>query len=860
MENHLKLNQLSFFSNRERLVMFNAAMDFTVDSVVNFIENTLAQYSVQSIADEVHMSPSNVIATPCDNIIHIAGCGTANAKTATFSGSGSWSNAGCGPLTTGQEKIYSFTPNTTGSYSLVVTSANGYVDYFWSTSCSASGWTCISALASGGSYTIGNLTAGTTYYFLLDAEGTTSRTHSFYINCLNGNGSGCSGVLTQPSGCTDAEPFCTSDQYCFAASTALSAYGRIGCLVTTPGPAWYWMQIDQPGNLQIYIEQKDANGRGVDVDFIAWGPFNSLADACAQKQNISCSSNHNHTFPYPYGNIVDCCFCSLTYENLHINNAQTGQVYLLLLTNYDHIPANISFSKTGGTATTNCGIITPPADNNGPLCVGDSLQLTAQTSNIGGAIYSWTGPNGFTSNLQNPTINNVTTANAGIYTLIVSTTTETGTIETTEVVINVPSDTTFIDDQICTNVLPYVQNGFNVSTAGVHYLNLTNVNGCDSIITLNLTVNQIYNDTVLWTICAGDSYYYTCGNCPNFANLPAGNYFFTDTLQTMNNCDSVVTLNLTVNPLFTKTIDKSICATKSYDFYGTIITNAGTYTDTVAGIGCDTIVTLNLSVIECTYVQIDPPGEICADDDLILLSYSISDGNLTCYSVTFNSTAIQAGFVNIPCQNPASSTHIEVLIPPFPSPQYVRPDNYSMTIEFELLDGTIESRTFDFTVLYPSWIMEQEWNDVVALQNNRYNGGYRFSFYEWYLDDRQLTGENNSFIYIKNGGTLEMGHEYRALLTREGENSKIFTCPLIPQWHTDVTLYPTIVGAATRFSIVSKNAVKVTFYTVTGIKLSEYQLIDGKENSIYAPYATGVYIIVFENKNGMTEAGKIVVK
>jgi gliding motility-associated-like protein len=34
-----------------------------------------------------------------------------------------------------------------------------------------------------------------------------------------------------------------------------------------------------------------------------------------------------------------------------------------------------------------------------------------------GATYAWTGPNGFTSNLQNPTINNAQTTNAGNYTV-----------------------------------------------------------------------------------------------------------------------------------------------------------------------------------------------------------------------------------------------------------------------------------------------------------------------------------------------------------------------------------------------------------------------------------------------------------
>lgn len=55
----------------------------------------------------------------------------------------------------------------------------------------------------------------------------------------------------------------------------------------------------------------------------------------------------------------------------------------------------------------------PEPKSNGPLCLGEKLELTAVTTNNG--TYSWTGPNGFTSNAQNPTLNNVTEAAEGIY-------------------------------------------------------------------------------------------------------------------------------------------------------------------------------------------------------------------------------------------------------------------------------------------------------------------------------------------------------------------------------------------------------------------------------------------------------------
>jgi hypothetical protein len=55
----------------------------------------------------------------------------------------------------------------------------------------------------------------------------------------------------------------------------------------------------------------------------------------------------------------------------------------------------------------------PTPSNNGPICAGATLLLTAST--VAGATYSWTGPNGFTSAQQNPTIPGATAAATGTY-------------------------------------------------------------------------------------------------------------------------------------------------------------------------------------------------------------------------------------------------------------------------------------------------------------------------------------------------------------------------------------------------------------------------------------------------------------
>ena len=136
----------------------------------------------------------------------------------------------------------------------------------------------------------------------------------------------------------------------------------------------------------------------------------------------------------------------------------------------------------------------------------------------------------------------------------------------------------------------YTENGFNESEAGTYTQNLQTVNDCDSVIVLTLSVNPVYHDTINAEICEGSVY------TENGFNVnEAGTY--TQTLQTINSCDSIVTLNLTLNPALTSIIDAEICEGTTYSENGFKQSEAGTYTQTLqTSNGCDSIVTLNLSM------------------------------------------------------------------------------------------------------------------------------------------------------------------------------------------------------------------------------------------------------------------------
>lgn len=119
-------------------------------------------------------------------------------------------------------------------------------------------------------------------------------------------------------------------------------------------------------------------------------------------------------------------------------------------------------------ATTNVTVNPLPiitATNNGPLCVGEDLILSCTP----GSSYSWSGPNGYNSTLANPTIPNVTTGDAAMYSVIVTDANGCQGPSFTPVVIN-------------TNPTPIANNNGPVCFEG----------------TLDLSLDQVYT-TYSWT-------------------------------------------------------------------------------------------------------------------------------------------------------------------------------------------------------------------------------------------------------------------------------------------------------------------------------------------------------------------------
>jgi gliding motility-associated-like protein len=181
---------------------------------------------------------------------------------------------------------------------------------------------------------------------------------------------------------------------------------------------------------------------------------------------------------------------------------------------------------------------------------------------------------------------------------------ECATIQNMTVVVNTTSSS-ISNLTICDNDLPFIWNGLTFSENGTQSTTLTSNNtGCDSTVTLNLSVNPTFSIIEELTICQSELPY--LWNGITFANSGSQ----TASLFTANGCDSIVTLNLTVISEFTSLETHIGCMGDGYsvDVNGTIYDEANpTGTETVTAVaGCDSIVSINLifnSVLPGTDVQ-----------------------------------------------------------------------------------------------------------------------------------------------------------------------------------------------------------------------------------------------------------------
>ena len=148
---------------------------------------------------------------------------------------------------------------------------------------------------------------------------------------------------------------------------------------------------------------------------------------------------------------------------------------------------------------------------------------------------------------------------------------------------------------ICQNDNYYFA-GNLISQAGIYFDSLQTIIGCDSVIILDLQTIPISTSQISATICVGITYNFN-------GQLIFNPGIYTDTLMNFLGCDSIINLNLQMNqsPTFFQSV--TTCNYESFLFNGNILTQSGTYYDSLLSTnGCDSIIELQLNVTGLTNV------------------------------------------------------------------------------------------------------------------------------------------------------------------------------------------------------------------------------------------------------------------
>jgi len=354
----------------------------------------------------------------------------------------------------------------------------------------------------------------------------------------------------------DAYYWSLSNDPVAARATPLSTAGTLVVTGTTPGTVFYYLFTDQAGcpNLRpdsIAIRTDPSpTGTGLGTDVVA-----------CDSTTLTLAANPNLQYQWSTGPND-----TLNTVTLRLPSFPSGVATEVRVTVTNRVTGCSSADTI--LVTLNPTPATPTVGSNSPVCARSAINLTANA--VPGATYAWTGPNGFTSNQQNPSIPNASAANAGTYSLTVTVNGCTSPAATVTVVVNDPATPTVgSNSPVCeTNTLnltaqgsPGVTyswtgpNGFtsnqqnpsipnaSAANAGVYRV-VTTLNGCqslpDSVVVTILPKPPTPTASSNSPICGGDTLILTCQ-----PGIPGGVYTWTGPNGFIDNRQTVELINST---------------------------------------------------------------------------------------------------------------------------------------------------------------------------------------------------------------------------------------------------------------------------------------------------------------------------
>ena len=406
--------------------------------------------------------------------------------------------------------------------------------------------------------------------------------------------------------------------------------------------------------------------------------------------------------------------------------------------------------------------------------------------------------------------------------------------------------------------------GKPITRAGAYTESKKTYLGCDSIRHLFLIINPTYTFTTIDAITDYQTYTWR-GKEYN----EAGTYY--QSYPTIDDCDSSYVLELSIVPTQRYMDSTAICLNSSIVWRGRELSDPGIYNDTVCNLASLTsiIYTLKLTVVTPTIITKASITDVSADAESFNIDFTYSGLRPERYSITFDDLAHQQGFIDI-TDEPFGPEVVAVV--PIPHTEeiiykdhtaYVRPNIYTMRLSLDNgVCGLSRSDSLTLRIRYPSWVLEQNWDNVVVPLRKEYNGGYEFGNYAWYINDMPYNNNGSPYLYTN---TLKRGDKVVLYATRVGESYAIPTAPLeikAPEpnvFDNPVLVYPTSTSKA-HATVKLKAETDGTYnvYTPTGQLYSTGNFTRGTQ-TINVPATAGCCFVKTTTDDGQITTTKIIV-
>lgn len=264
----------------------------------------------------------------------------------------------------------------------------------------------------------------------------------------------------------------------------------------------------------------------------------------------------------------------------------------------------------------------------------------------------------------------------------------------------------------------YTLGGHVYTTSGIYTDTISNYRGCDSIVTLNLTIlpDNVYSNTV--EACGS----YTWDNGQTYHSTG----FYAQMLTNQFGCDSTQFLNLTIHPIDTTETSVHACVSYVWD-NGQTYTASGEYYRTItASSGCDSVLKLNLTIsqppaaVDLTYdgtgiMAWGNPGTTYQWIDCS--SFQAIQGETSWYFIPESAGAYATIYSNGICSDTADCFFVDFVevgeyglhaINGFPNPVT---DSY--TIDF---NNTVEFAVVELTDLNGRVLFQESYKDVTQIK------------------------------------------------------------------------------------------------------------------------------------------------